>query len=540
MSQNKNSSFGDSKTLLAILLSTGAFLVWNQWMKSKYPQLSKPKAQVENKLETTDQQKNLVSEPKAESTQDSQKEDLNTEKIILADKKEELVHFEDETLSFDISSKGMSLKNIQLKKYKDRQGEKIHLGSNEGFLNYETNVIGQRKALDFNVRQVGPMEFSGEAIFAGGKIEKKLTVQPKDYSVKTNIYVTGSDSIPGLVTYISETVLDKKSGGLLSANRFDHQELFVHNGSKENREMVSQEEDMKMPYSQVNATAIGSQYFALGFVNESDLLPNIEFTTDLKNKSAVTKIFYNILNRDQRLNLDYTAYLGPKSLEKLEKVSENLTGVIDFGFFSSISLFMQKILTFFHNYTNNWGVAIILLTLLVRLLVLPTALSSYKSMKNMSKIAPLMKEIREKYKDDPNQRNAATMQLYKEHKVNPIGGCLPMLLQLPVFFALYQVLGVSIDLYQQPFVLWIHDLSIKDPYYVLPVLMGITMFLQQKLTPTTMDPTQAKVMMFMPLFFSFLMASLPSGLTLYIFVSGVFGIFQQLYFMKDKTKEAKQ
>ena len=152
----------------------------------------------------------------------------------------------------------------------------------------------------------------------------------------------------------------------------------------------------------------------------------------------------------------------------------------------------------------------------------------------MQKIQPLIAELRERYKDKPQQLNTEMMDLMRKNKVNPVGGCLPMLLQLPVFFALYQVLGQSIELYKAPFMFWIKDLSAMDPYFVLPVLMGISMYIQQKITPSTMDPMQAKVLQFMPILFSLMMISLPSGLTLYIFVSTFFGIVQQYIFMKDK------
>jgi YidC/Oxa1 family membrane protein insertase len=159
-------------------------------------------------------------------------------------------------------------------------------------------------------------------------------------------------------------------------------------------------------------------------------------------------------------------------------------------------------------------------------------------MKVMQKLQPQMNAVRERYKDKSNeeklQMNAEIMKLMKENKANPVGGCLPMLLQLPVFIALYQVLGQSIELYQAPFGLWIHDLSIRDPLFVTPVLMGITMFIQQKITPSTMDPQQAKIMMWMPVIFSFFMISLPAGLTLYIFVSTLFGIIQQFVFLRDR------
>jgi YidC/Oxa1 family membrane protein insertase len=156
----------------------------------------------------------------------------------------------------------------------------------------------------------------------------------------------------------------------------------------------------------------------------------------------------------------------------------------------------------------------------------------------MQKLQPLISSLRERYKDDPQAMNRETMALWKEHKVNPLGGCLPMLLQLPIFFALYRVLGQSIELYQAPFFGWIHDLSLKDPLYVLPVLMGISMFIQQKTTPTTMDPNQAKFMQFLPLIFVFMMVNLPAGLTLYIFINTLSGIILQQIFMHDRKAAA--
>lgn len=154
----------------------------------------------------------------------------------------------------------------------------------------------------------------------------------------------------------------------------------------------------------------------------------------------------------------------------------------------------------------------------------------------MQKIQPEIARLKEVYKGNTQALNVEMMKLMRENKVNPMGGCLPLLLQLPVFWALYQVLQNSIELYRAPFFGWITDLSMKDPYYVLPVLMGLSMFVQQKITPSTMDPAQARVMMIMPIMFSFLMFGLPSGLTLYIFVSTLFGIIQQMIMMRDKNE----
>jgi YidC/Oxa1 family membrane protein insertase len=213
---------------------------------------------------------------------------------------------------------------------------------------------------------------------------------------------------------------------------------------------------------------------------------------------------------------------------------------VNYGFFQTIGQLIFKLMQAIHKVTGNWGVAIILLTILVRILVLPFNMMSYRSMKGLTKIQPQLKSIRERYPNDKVKQNEETLRLMKEAKANPLGGCLPLFLQFPVFLALYQVLGQSIELYKAPFGLWIHDLSLKDPYFILPVLMGCTLFVQQKITPNTMEPAQQRVMMILPFLFAIMMATLASGLTLYIFVSGLFGVLQQLYFMRDDLKREKR
>jgi YidC/Oxa1 family membrane protein insertase len=200
---------------------------------------------------------------------------------------------------------------------------------------------------------------------------------------------------------------------------------------------------------------------------------------------------------------------------------------------SVLAVPMLHTLQWFYKYIPNYGLAIIILTILIRLITFPLQWKSFKSMKKMQKIQPDLQKIREKYKDEPQKLQSETMELFKRAGANPLSGCLPLLLQMPFFFAIYKVLYSAVELVDAPFVAWIVDLSVKDPYYVLPVLMTISMFLQQKLTPqSTMDPTQQKVMLLMPIIFGFIMHSLPAGLVLYIFVSTIFGLLQQLFVYK--------
>ena len=186
-----------------------------------------------------------------------------------------------------------------------------------------------------------------------------------------------------------------------------------------------------------------------------------------------------------------------------------------------------KVLSFIHGWVGNWGIAIILLTMLIKLLFFPLSAASYKSMAKMKVLGPKLQKLKEQYGDDKAKMNQAMMELYKTEKVNPLGGCLPIVIQIPVFIALYWVLLAAVELRHAPFFGWIKDLSAADPFYILPVLMGATMFLQTKLNPTPPDPIQAKIMLYMPLVFSVMFLWFPAGLVLYWTVNNLLSIWQQ-------------
>ncbi len=235
----------------------------------------------------------------------------------------------------------------------------------------------------------------------------------------------------------------------------------------------------------------------------------------------------------------YAMYFGPKQLQILQAADSDLAASVDFGWFDVLGKPMLWLLNFLYQYTGNYGVAIILLTILIKLVFWPITQKGMKSMKNMQKLQPKVAKLREKYKSDPAKMNQEMMALYKTYRVNPLGGCLPMLIQIPFFFALYKVLMATIELRHAPFMLWIHDLSAPDrlgigfdiPYLhgipVLTLLMGASMYVQQKMTPTTADPTQARIMQFLPIIFTFIFINFASGLVLYWFVNNLLAILQQ-------------
>ncbi len=229
-------------------------------------------------------------------------------------------------------------------------------------------------------------------------------------------------------------------------------------------------------------------------------------------------------------------YAGPKEFDTLRGFNIGLEDTIDFGWFIYGSWGLVKmvakplfsVMRTINGVTHNYGLTIILLTVGLKLMFAPLQYKSYKSMKDMQVIQPKVQALQEKYKDDRDRLNKELIKLYRDHKVNPVGGCLPMLLQMPVFVALFNVLYMTIDLRQAPFFLWVKDLSVPDPYYVLPIIMGATMVIQQKITPTTMDPTQAKVMLILPVMLTFLFLTFPAGLVLYWLTNNTLTILQQV------------
>jgi len=210
-----------------------------------------------------------------------------------------------------------------------------------------------------------------------------------------------------------------------------------------------------------------------------------------------------LLNPKSSSDTTFTLFIGPKEYDLLKSYKLGLEHSIDFGWFKFLAVPMLKFMIYIYDFTKNYGVAIIILTIVVKLLTYPLTIKSMASMKKMQAIQPKLMELRAKFKNEPQKLNAAMMELYRKHGVNPMSGCLPMLIQIPIFFALYKALLVSVELKGSPFIFWITDLSAKDPYYITPIIMGITMFIQQKMTPSTMDPMQQKLFLFMPIIFTF-------------------------------------
>ena len=278
-------------------------------------------------------------------------------------------------------------------------------------------------------------------------------------------------------------------------------------------------------------------YFLTAWVPERD--QKAQFQTTRRGDLHVMGFVYpaTTVAPGETAEVGATAYVGPKIIDRLEALAPNLDRTVDFGWLFFISLPLFYILEWFYGLVGNWGVAIILLTVLVKAVFFHLSATSYRSMAKMRAVAPQLTRLKELYGDDRQRMSQEMMALYKREKINPLGGCLPILVQMPVFISLYWVLFESVQLRHAPFMLWIQDLSQMDPYFILPILMGASMFIQMSLNPTPPDPMQAKIMKLMPLIFTVFFLWFPAGLVLYWLVNNILSISQQWYITRKIEAE---
>jgi YidC/Oxa1 family membrane protein insertase len=309
----------------------------------------------------------------------------------------------------------------------------------------------------------------------------------------------------------------------------DRQLFYYSNRSLEKIKLKDTVEQKEIP-TNLKYIGAGDRYFILALISEGAVEPR-GLLQPAPNGVARINLAYAITGN--QINIPSRVYFGPKDLDILKSVEPVLADTVDFGYFTIFAIPILNVLHWLYGMVHNYGVAIILLTILLKIITFPLTYKSVKSMKEMAKIQPQLAKLREKYKDDKESLNKEMLTLMREHGYNPAAGCLPMLIQMPIFFALYRALYSSIELLHAPFAVWIQDLSSPDRFYVTPVLLAGTMFFQQKLTPNTAtDPAQQKMLQFMPLIFGAFMLTLPSGLTLYMLTNAITSIAQQMFLNK--------
>ncbi len=540
----------EKRTVIAFLLSFLVLIIWSFLFAPKY----EPKAPVEGESKTVGPVAEVTPRPDS-SGPDEISRPLSTPTSVA----EKQIVVETPLYQITFSNVDAAIKGVKLKKYRlttDPQAPFVELvsleGGSEDFLKgrFSYRPPAQAGPLTYAVSEesvrLTPDSASRDVRFEavnpdGVSIRQTFRFYPDKYAIDMTVMVRN---------HSENRVEGRLHASLTNLPPQEKKSYYAFNGvallldDKLEQFAPKKLKDGMSLSGRIGWMAYEVDYFIAAIVPDST--ENATIDGRILTSGAVESVYGApavTMAPQEEHEYRFMLYLGPRDLSLLKQLDKGLDRAINFGWTDIIAKPLLHLLRFFNQYVKNYGVSIILLTILVKVLFWPLTHKSYKSMKEMQKLQPLMAKLREKYKNDKQQLNKELMGLYKTYKVNPMGGCLPMLIQIPVFFALFRILGNSIELRHAPFLLWINDLSAPDrlfdfpfqipfmsPPYGIPVLtllMGASMFIQQKMTPTPGDPTQAKVMMFLPVIFTVMFINFPSGLVLYWLVNNILSIGQQ-------------
>ncbi|HUJ68192.1 MAG TPA: membrane protein insertase YidC [Syntrophorhabdales bacterium] len=532
----------ENRTVIAVVLTILLLILWQYFMPAKAPSPAgglKPSSQGQNQAGPAE------GTGKGPATPGQQVQGVlpSTAPAPAVERKaKKLIVVETPKLRVTLSDLGGGLTSVRLKEYRETVGGTANkeLLENPSPYSYMPAVFqsasGQTAddATIFTSDRTGvvvkdrpeTLTFSG-ALTDGTKLQKTYTFYPDTYTIGLAMQAQGSAQA---ITYADCAVMS-----IEAKSRYIFKGPFLYDGTSFNQ--INKLDSPVNAGTAYSYTGFDEGYFSFIFAPKGAAKPDLLIT-----KSGNTPIDRFIFRNGRMESL---LYFVPNKVSILKTLNINAEKIVNFGWFDIIAKPMLWGMNYSDKFTHNYGIDIILLTVLIKIIFYPLSVKSYKSMKQMQKMQPVIAKLREKYKDDKEKLNKEMMEIYKGKGINPLGGCLPMVIQIPVFFALYRVLMGAIEFRHAPFMLWIHDLAAPENLYtlnvagyslplrVLPLIMGITMVIQQKMQPTSVDPMQEKMMLFMPVVFTFLFWGFPTGLVLYWLINNVISIGQQYYINKQ-------
>jgi YidC/Oxa1 family membrane protein insertase len=560
----------DKRTILAFVLSLAVLLTYQMFFaKPPVPRQAAP-VQVSNQASKKEEAKPYAATAKAAAPKLAAKQTASKKESAPKD-----IKVETENYTAIFSTRGAALKSFQLKRYqkectkcaadiypviknsitgtkqpaKAKSKELIEIVAVNENMPYPLAItfpesspeIAADSVYDADVTKLDLISAKEKQrlvfsrTFNGIKVEKIFTFNPDNYSIALDVKVsnltdTSLTQIPHLNWY---EYVDSKQ----EVDRYSKEGPVAYVSKSIKRKKVSDISTDTSLGPDVSWGGFEKKYFMAVIIPQDPSLTSINMSKDSNNMVSVEiKGTKSIIPPNQSDSLNYELFIGPKDYTLLKKQGISLEEAIEFDSFIPglkwLSIALLIFIKFLYQYISNYGVAIIMLTILIKLIFWPLGNISYRSMKEMQKLQPKLAELKEKYKNDQAKIGQETMALYRAHKVNPLSGCLPILIQIPVFIGLYNTLLYAIELRHSPFFWWIQDLSAKDPYYITPIIMGATQFIQQKMTPSTGDPNMAKMMLIMPIVFTFIFLNFPAGLVIYWLLNNILSIGQQIYINK--------
>lgn len=531
---------------LVLIFSFSAFLLWDGWQR--YQQPTPPvQSAIKHEITTETGLANIAkSSPEIQNTNLSRQTNLQGKKIVVRT----------DNLLVEINTAGGDIQRVELLRHHDSEDKNkpFILLNQEGGNTYiaQTGLLGQglptHQALFFtNADEYhladGTDTVSVKLNTADNTVSKILTFHRGSYLIDVTYEIENLNATPLTASAYFQLVRDESIpvGASKLVPTYTGPAIYTDQEKFQKIEFSAIEKN-KTSYPKTAESgwvAMLQHYFV------SAWLPKGKTTREYYTKALENKLFsigaivpVNTIAPGQKGSVSASLYVGPASA-KLDDIAPGLGLTVDYGWLTIIATPLFWLLTFIQGWIHNWGAAIIVLTILIKLAFFPLSAASYRSMAKMRIVAPKLEKIKQQYSNNREKLNQAMMDLYKTEKINPLGGCLPMLIQIPVFISLYWAILSSVELRHAPFIGWINDLSAADPYYVLPAIMGISMLIQGKLNPTPPDPLQAKLMQFMPVIFSVVFFFFPAGLVLYSVVNNILSIAQQWYITRAQETELK-
>lgn len=548
------------KLLPYILLVASAFMLWNMWQIEHAPKPSQSATTIPVPASTaTGTQSDTISNT-AESIPNVPTAPAQANQVTSTTSSAQLIHVKTDVLdvAIDINS-GNLVQSSLLAFPQDRHNPQIPLTlftsdlkkfyqAQSGFL----SKTGQKEAIVYTAEKnnyvLAPDQKSLTVTLNGTSssglvFTKAYTFYPASYSIDQSYSVSNNGSVSWDGYYYSQLVRSNEA-----PDATDGTARYTFFGAATS---TPEQHYNKVSFSSMDKEAVDLQKIKGGWVAMlqhyfvSALVPNKDQDVNFYSNVDSANHLYTIgvlspmmsLASGQHDQSSMQLYSGPATAKNLEAVAPNLKLTIDYGWLWFISILIFWLMQHIHTIVGNWGWSIVLVTVVIKLIFYQLSAKSYRSMAAMKRLQPQIKALQERLAGNKQELSKAMMEFYKKEKVNPLGGCFPLLIQIPVFIALYWVIVESVQLRQAPFILWIHDLAMKDPFYVLPVIMGLTMFIQQKISPPPPDPVQAKVMMLLPVIFTVFFLQFPAGLVLYWIVNNTLSISQQWYMMRKYSGE---
>jgi len=545
----------DKKTIIAIALSIAILFAWDYFVL-KPQRLKNVKPQTTNELPVKASPSPSI--PKTEPV-------AQTSSVAPVTAQEEFIITNTPLFEAKWSTKGARLVSLKLNKYNEFaqkpnpsitelikrmfNKEASHVKSPELVQAINTPMPGvfltggaSDENLIFNASKTGNITIDKEAfalsfdtlISDGITLRKTFTIDPRTYFIGyKNTIINSTDKVRSLRLNVTQKA-SYPVDGQLSKTTFNGPALVNGKHLEEFKLSKIKETGQFRPFTgNIKWFGYEDTYFlnVIVPITAPEASVNISRLDNIFIASSYSQQYE--IQPGKTIEQELGMYIGPKEYNSLKLYSKfGLNTALSFGFFDIVAKPMLISMNWINKYVGSYGWTIIILTFIIKIILYPLTLKSFKSMKGLQKIQPLMKEIQTKYKDDRQRQNQELMKLYKDYKINPMGGCLPLVLQIPILFALYKVFLSAIELRQTPFHIvgtWLPDLSAPDPYLITPLLMGASWFVQQKMTPTPGDAMQQKIMMFMPLIFTFMFLTFPSGLVIYWLISNILSIIQQVY-----------